>query len=304
MALPTASLTPGHDDADWPLTRRLIWFSLAWFYVVMNSTSEIVMTGIMLVTRSAHRPPGQWAYYLSESIGELALVLVAMLLIGTSGAQEVQRAVSWCRPRYLALGALFAFGVSAFISTGQYVFDRVDWAAHSFGMIDPPQFSAYFHIPRVILLWLFFAALGEEIIFRGLLQPRFIGRYGLYRGLFLVGIVWAASHFFSDFSHVSGVQQVLLKMGFRFADCVAFTFVLGWLTLRSGSVFPAAIAHTVSNIFAYSPLGPSFQWNYLVTIALWAVLAYALFRYWPVESNPAESGADVALIDQPQLEPE
>jgi membrane protease YdiL (CAAX protease family) len=306
LTLPATTFSSSHDDDSWRSARRLTWFLVAWFYTVIGFTYGIVLDGLdAIAIRLTHHAPGPWVYYFAESVATLALVLVAILLIGTSGSQEVQRAVSWCRPLYLVLGALFALGVSASISVGQYVFDRVDWAAHSFGMTDPPQFWDYFHVPRVILLWLFFAALAEEIIFRGLLQSRFVGRYGLDRGLFLVGIVWAAFHFFSDFTQVLGVQQIVLRMGFRIADCVALTYVLGWLTLRSRSVLPAAIAHTVSNIFAYSPLGPPFPWKYLVTMALWAVLAYVLFRYSPVQTNdPAEPDADVPFLNHARLEPE
>ena len=125
-----------------------------------------------------------------------------------NGWQDVKRAMRWCRPWYLALGAAPAFAVSAFVSVGQYVFDRVDWVAHSFGMTAAPQFAAYFSVPGAAQLLLFALRFPKRCIFRGLLQPRLIDRYGLYRGLFLVGIVWAAFHFFSDFFYYFGVQQV------------------------------------------------------------------------------------------------
>jgi len=51
----------------------------------------------------------------------------------------------------------------------------------------PPGFQNFDLIlisPDPWLSLLFFGALFEEIIFRGLLQPRFIQRYGLYRGIF------------------------------------------------------------------------------------------------------------------------
>jgi membrane protease YdiL (CAAX protease family) len=64
--------------------------------------------------------------------------------------------------------------------------------------------------------------------------------------------------------------------------CLALNFVLAWLTLRSQSVVPAAIAHTLYNVLVFSPMGPPFAGKAELRVALWAVLAYVLFRYWPV----------------------
>src|SRR5207244_13356410 len=93
---------------------------------------------------------------------------------------------------------------------------------------------------------LIFGAFFEEVIFRGFLQTRFIHGYGLYRGIFLVGVIWAAFHFFSDFSFSSFTdQEVLAKLGFRMFMCVVLRFVLSWLTLRSHSVVRAAVPHSL-----------------------------------------------------------
>jgi membrane protease YdiL (CAAX protease family) len=128
-----------------------------------------------------------------------------------------------------------------------------------------------------------FAAFCEEIVFRGLLQARFIQRYGLYRAMFLVGIVWAAYHFFYEFSFLRSAHvEVFEKLGFRLFMCVVLSFVFGWLTLRAGSVFPAAVALGLYNVLGKSSLGPPFPGEAFVRVALWAVLAYVLFRYCPV----------------------
>jgi membrane protease YdiL (CAAX protease family) len=180
----------------------------------------------------------------------------------------------------------FPTGIDIFISVGQYKLERAQWAVQDFGKLDPPQLTAYFEIPETWLLLLFFSAFCEEAIFRGLLQTRFIHRYGLYRGIFLVGIVWAAFHFFSDFSFSHFTNQgALTKLCFRMFMCVALSFVLAWLTLRSESIVPAAIAHAIYNVLVSSPIRPPFAGKDLLRVALWAALAYVLFCYWPVPSE-------------------
>ena len=72
--------------------------------------------------------------------------------------------------------------------------------------------------------------------------------------------------------------------------CIAQSFVLGWLTLESGSVLAAALAHTFYNVLIESGLGPIFPGKYLVTVSLWAVLGWILFRYWPVRTKGEEGG--------------
>jgi len=92
--------------------------------------------------------------------------------------------------------------------------------------MDPPQFGSYFAFPDPWFLLLFFSALFEEMVFRGLLQRRLIQRYGIYRGIFLVGIVWAAFHFVSDVSFSRLTEtDVLLKLSWRILFCLALSYV-------------------------------------------------------------------------------
>lgn len=87
--------------------------------------------------------------------------------------------------------------------------------------------------------------------------------------------------------------MVLQHLGTRVFMCVTLSFVLGWLTLRSKSVIPAAVAHTLYNVVVFSNFGPPFAGKDIVRIGLWAVLAFALFRYWPVmaEDSPQQGSA-------------
>lgn len=89
---------------------------------------------------------------------------------------------------------------------------------------------------------------GEEFAWRGFLQGHLVRRIGVTRGLLLLSGIWWAWH-----------VPVLLA-GYNFPDYPLLgTFVLfplqmlglslffGWLTLRSGSFWPAALAHAALN---------------------------------------------------------
>ncbi|HKI12364.1 MAG TPA: CPBP family intramembrane glutamic endopeptidase [Candidatus Acidoferrum sp.] len=148
------------------------------------------------------------------------------------------------------------------------------------------------------LLLLIFGALAEEIVFRGLLLPRLGDRYGLYRGIFLTGIIWAAIHFrFDHYWHLS-TSGVFQSLAYRILFCLAMNYVFAWMTLRWKSIIPAAVAHSVSNILIFGGVTSSVSWSEEFRLVVWAIIALLLFHYWPV----ARIGAPEA--DSPVSPPE
>jgi membrane protease YdiL (CAAX protease family) len=140
------------------------------------------------------------------------------------------------------------------------------------------------------------------MIFRGLLQRRFVQRYGIYRGIFFVGIVWAAFHFFSDFAFVRVTdQEVILKLASRIFTCLVLSYVFGWLTLRTGSILPASLAHTLYNVLVFSDFGQPLPGKSTIQLALWAFLAYLLFRYWPVQTEDQPETVPTAGNPEPAV---
>jgi membrane protease YdiL (CAAX protease family) len=200
---------------------------------------------------------------------------------------------------YLGLGMLLPTIVWAALPTLQYVFDRIHWAAYDFGHLGPPIFSSYFSpLPKWLYLFMFFSALVEEVAWRGYLQPRFITRYGLYRGIFLVGVVWAVFHYPLDSYWRTAFSDVLIHSGWRLLDCVAMGFALSWLALRSKSVLPSWLAHGFSNFLLMSGYsGVSSRWTVLL---LWAVIDLVLFRFWPPKVETYSEPQELTPVDPPQ----
>ena len=93
-------------------------------------------------------------------------------------------------------------------------------------------------------------ALGEELGWRGWLLPRLMP-LGAPAAVVVSGVVWGAWH------------APLILLGYNYPDgpgwlgvlamcgmCTVFGGVFGWLRLRSGSVWPAALAHGALNASA------------------------------------------------------
>ena len=134
-------------------------------------------------------------------------------------------------------------------------------------------------------------ALGEEIGWRGFLVPELSKVVGFTGVSVISGLMWAAYHFpvllFADYNKGAPAWYSLTCFTLM---VVADSFILAWLTLRSKSLWPAAIFHGSHNLFIqsiFTPLtrdtGPTnyiideFGIGLVVTVGIAAVLAWRSF---------------------------
>lgn len=92
------------------------------------------------------------------------------------------------------------------------------------------------------------AAVGEELGWRGLLQGLLVKELGTTRGIALLGLIWSFWHLpllLAGYNYPE--HPVLGALVFFPAQLIAASFFLGWLTVRSGSFWPAALAHGAVN---------------------------------------------------------
>ncbi|QNA42942.1 CPBP family intramembrane glutamic endopeptidase [Lacibacter sediminis] len=93
-----------------------------------------------------------------------------------------------------------------------------------------------------------FIATGEEFAWRGLLQPLLTDRFGLFKGITILGFIWSMWHL------------PMLLNGYNYPDnpivgsfilfpirLIATSYFYAWLTLKSNSFIPASIAHGALN---------------------------------------------------------
>ena len=134
-------------------------------------------------------------------------------------------------------------------------------------------------------------ALGEEIGWRGFLVPELNKVVGFTGVSVISGLMWAAYHFpvllFGDYN--KGAPAWVSLTCFTLM-VVADSFIMAWLTLRSNSLWPAAIFHGSHNLFIqsiFTPLtrdtGPTkylideFGIGLVVTIGIAAILVWRNF---------------------------
>lgn len=280
---------PAVDGGSWKRVQRLTWVLVGPQALAFSALTFTVYSALLRIA------PNSRAYFHLGSIIELAvLVFAAAFCLGREGMRAAWRLVRLPTPHFALLGAIIPVLASAPVLLAAYVLQRAGWVAQNHGRFGPPTFFPDgVHFDPLWLL-LILAAFGEELAFRGILQQQFVERYGLFRGVALVGIVWSAFHFPGD--HYSGISDVLAveQMFLRIAACLAMGFALSWLTLRSGTVLPATLAHALSNMLVYAgfygvPFGE------ILRIASWGLLAFLLFKRFPSHEQLMTTGKDTAL---------
>ena len=155
-------------------------------------------------------------------------------------------------------------------------------------------------------------ALGEELGWRGWLLPKLM-RLGAVPAMLISGVIWGVWH------------APLVLLGYNYPDapgwvgvaamsamCILLGVVFGWVRLRSGSVWPAALAHAALNaagstFLLFSMAGEHVDttqatilgWSGWIVPLVLAVVLFATGQFSPAKhpSAPPPPRVDVAHRD-------
>jgi membrane protease YdiL (CAAX protease family) len=287
-----------NEEGEWKRIKIFIWISIVGISVVGFVAFLLVQAAYWVILHLANYRSLPANAPLDTAVATALFAGIAAWAVGASRWKELRQFTRVPAIQFGMLGAFVPITVYLVPNFSFYVYDRIHWAAFEFAKFSPPIFSSYFHVPEAYYFLYLPAAAFEEIIWRGYLQPRFVHRFGILRGIFLLGLVWSAFHFLGDFQKTTDDYEVALKLLLRLSFCLTMSYVLGWLTMRSGSIWPAALSHGLQNVMALS----SSQWQHwqdpivarVIVIACWGVLGFVLFRFWP----------PVTVVDVPDQFPE
>jgi len=238
--------------------------------------------------------------HLLGSLGPAAAAVVVIAATrGRAGLADLRRRLVAWRGRGQAWA--FALGVPPLLllvagSVAALVDGRspagLDWAA--FGR------SAEFAALPVAVYWLVdlvFFGFGEEVGWRGFLQPHLERRYLPVLAANLVAIVWAAWHL--PLFGITPSYRAMPPIGFvGFAASIWIaSFLFAWLArLGRGSLLILAVFHAWFDIATTSPLGPEFlptAMGVAVTVVGLILLRRLLQVPWtPEPAAPAATPGD------------
>ncbi|MEV4564813.1 CPBP family intramembrane glutamic endopeptidase [Nonomuraea sp. NPDC049419] len=272
---------------------------------LMMLTPTIGVLGVWIAARA---PLRRWAKETGLTLGEhrgrtLRLVLAAWLGV--------------------PLLTLLAMGVSAavgLVSLDLGGFSLLAEVLRARGVQPPGEMTSVAVMQLVLAALLgpvpiLVPALGEEWGWRGWLLPRLTAANGAVMGLVYSGLIWGLWHApitLLGYNYPRlGSWAALAFIGF----CTVGGVVIGWLRLRSGSVWPAVVAHASLNAVAGPVLllgdaahPPNEIFAGITGVVGWVLLALvgaALLRFLPVtERAPAAPPAqDVPEDAEPESAP-
>lgn len=94
-------------------------------------------------------------------------------------------------------------------------------------------------------------ALGEEGGWRGYMMPKLINIFGVKKSVFIGGIIWGLWHApLTVIGHNFGTDYPGYPLAGILFMCVICTFIgimLTYITMKTGSIWPAAFMHAVNN---------------------------------------------------------
>lgn len=146
------------------------------------------------------------------------------------------------------------------------------------------------------------SGLGEEIGWRGLFVPELAKMTSFTKTALISGVVWAAWHMPGIFLaglNDTGIPNVYAAVMFAVL-VITISFPFAWLTLRSGSLWPAVLLHAFHNQFVQGILNyltgktditPYITGEFGIGLALTSlVVAYVFWRMQrekPLQVQPA-----------------
>ena len=203
-------------------------------------------------------------YYLMGSAGDVAVdggIYVTLLMYCPAAAAIITslifyrsiRDFGW-RPgkvKYLALGYVIPI-VIATISYGLFwLFASGSFTGHL------PQYNLIYFVLVGTFIEIITGALGEEIGWRGFLVPQMAKITSFTKIAFITGIIWALWHFpLIIFANYNAGVPLWYSLPLFTITVIGLSFILAWLRLKSGSLWPAVLLHASSNLFVQSLFDP------------------------------------------------
>lgn len=131
--------------------------------------------------------------------------------------------------------------------------------------------------------------LGEEYGWRLFLQPLLQKRFGMRKGVFLLGIIWGIWHFPVNFldsgNDGSNLGQMIVS---QIIFCIAMSIFYGYAYLKSHNIWLPVTLHFLTNMpleLIESNIPTPITWEYVIISLIPTVLLFIPFIISPVFSN-------------------
>lgn len=152
------------------------------------------------------------------------------------------------------------------------------------------------------LIYMLAFTLGEEYGWRAHLQPLFVDRFGVRKGLFILGLVWGywhlpgilMGHNFPEYPLLGGF--ILMPLA-----CVGLSYAFGMSYLKTGVLWVPVMFHSAFNMVSdiHSSAIAEGTKNVLgadiIYISLWGLVGWFCLRYLKTRKNMEEAEGSFEL---------
>jgi uncharacterized protein len=214
---------------------------------------------------------------------------------------RVLRATDVCRTRFLLtwLAIRGSFSLKSFEASMAGTYGLGRWPTlGTFGVALPLLFA-------ITVIGAATWALGEELGWRGFLFPRLQHLCGFHGACLTSGVLWVW-HFpgllWAD--HNAGTNSVCAIACFT-TSVVAMSYIMGYLRVRSGSIWPCVFLHVTHNTFIqglFDPLTAPVSWAKYVTTEFGAGLSLAIVVAATIIVSTGRTGEGRSLDGEISLE--
>ncbi len=209
--------------------------------LVMLAASGLAMLAILLGRRGA-----EFDILLLGAVEVFAILLALLLGVRAAGAGAHEIfALRRVTLGMIAAPVPLAAALAVLISATEAPIQRAipmpeEFAIYMAGLLYPEHVGDWIRIVSVAVIAI---PLGEELLFRGLFLRGFLLRYGPVPALAFSSLLFAIVH--------------LNPWGF--VGIFLMGWLLGWLVLRSGSLWPSILLHGLYNLSSILLLKASFK---------------------------------------------
>ncbi len=214
------------------ITFLIINFALASiFYYLIISGSMTVLTNLGLM----------WVPAVSAIITQL-IYSKNIKGFGWGGGKVKYLAISFMIP---LAGCLIVYSIVWVTKLGGLSWMRLT------ELYQEPISRVIINIPTILFLFNLFAALGEEIGWRGVLTAELLKGYSYIKTSLVLAVIWFIWHcpviIFSSYNNQSTPLWYNLIM--VLVAIIASSFITVWIKIKSGSLWTAAVFHASHNLF-------------------------------------------------------
>ncbi len=243
---------------------------------------------------------GAWFYAGQYLMYAVPFFLLAVWALGKNRRAQLLASARLPSIGILGLAVVLPIAVHWLPHLIAYAGDRVAWAQHWSDASDAPQAAWYLHIPPIGLDFVLFAlAAGlSEWCWRGCIQPQLIRTFGLFRGIFLVGILYGSSQQLQFPAPFGPLPDFFLHFVLQLLWGIVWSVILGWLALAAGSVWPSVVCAALSSVLAHATMIDRLdliprQYFRLCMLGMGCVVAVLLVRYLPLPKNAISTSESI-----------